>query len=167
MGILKDDEKAIQEVKGRLNDIGEKLLPTDFNDAKEYVEWLNTKTDMRLNPDIAKSFPIFKKGVYYIDFGKNIGSEQEKDRPAVILWGTKLSEVVVVAPISDEPKYVGSTFWFHVPLSTGDTVLVEQIRTVSKTRIRAPFWNKGKVRALLDDELKKINEALEHYKFDV
>jgi hypothetical protein len=36
------------------------------DDAKEYVEWVNTKTDMRLNPDIAKPFPIFKKGVYYI-----------------------------------------------------------------------------------------------------
>lgn len=82
---------------------------------------------MRHNLSNEKNFPLFIIGVYYVNFGRNIGAELEKDRPCILLCGSKESETVVVIPISDQEKYIGSTFWYHVPLSTGDTALVEQI----------------------------------------
>lgn len=164
MGILSDNKNKLQYVENKLNDIKSKLETTEEDEAKEYVEWLDVKTDMRVSGEIP-NFPIFKKGIYYINFGKNIGSEQEKDRPAVVLWGTKNSDVIVVAPISDERKYDGSTFWFHVHLSSGDTLLLEQIRTVSKRRVRRPVYVSGKIRELLEDEQKKANSAINKLKF--
>lgn len=162
---LKDVQESRNKVQLNLDEVYSKLLPTDADEAVEYSTWIHNKTDMRLNPNCSKKFPIIKKGVYYVNFGRNVGSEQEKDRPAVVLWSQLKATVAMVIPISDE--YHGSTFWFHVHLSSGDTALVEQMRVVSKARIRTPVYKKGRIRELLRDELKQINDAIDKLKFGI
>ena len=162
---LKEDSESKSKVIDYLDSIKILLDEEDADIAVQYALWLYTKTNMRLNPQIEKDFPLFSKGVYYGNLGKGVGAEVEKDRPFVLLSGSNISETVIIIPISDDEKYIDSTFWYHVPLSTGDTALVEQIRTISKTRIRRPIREGRKVRALLDGELQKINDAIDRLKF--
>jgi len=165
LAILNDIQNSKNKVQKNLNDVYSKLLPTDNEKAVNYSEWLKDKTEMRVNHSINKPFPIIRKGVYYVNFGRNIGSEQEKDRPAVIIWTQYKAPIALVVPISDE--YKNSSFWFHVHLSSVDTALVEQMRVISKARIRVPIRTKGQIRMLLPEELIQINEAIDKLKFDI
>lgn len=162
--LLKDDVNSLKYVKSELEKIYNLLYNVESEEAKKYTEWLKIKTEMKLNPNIEKDYPLFSKGVYYINLGKGIGAELEKDRPCILLSGSKESETVIVIPISDEDKYKDSTFWYHIHLSSGDTALLEQIRTVSKTRIRRPIRKGNKVRSILPEECKKINLAIDKLK---
>lgn len=163
MRTLTNNRAIKKAVKKNLNEVYKNLLNVETDSALEYSEWLNEKTKMRFHQDNDISFPVVKQGVYYIDFGINVGSEQNKDRPAVIVWSQKKSANIIAIPISEEHK--GSTFWFHVHLSTGDTALVEQIRVLSKRRIRTPVRVGGKIRELQTKELKNINQAIDRLKF--
>ena len=122
---------------------------------------------MRYNLSNEKDYALFSTGIYYMNLGKNVGAEIEKDKPCILLSGSKDSETVIIIPISDDEKYEGSTFWYQVPLNTGDTALVEQIRTVSKTRIRRPVRENGRIRSILPSECTKINDALDKLKIKI
>lgn len=166
--LVKDDQHAMDIIHETFCEIFKILESVEWEDAIDYVNWMKSEIDMRYNLNSEKNFPLFSKGIYYVNLGKNIGAEIEKDRPCILLSGSKESETVIVIPISDEDKYIGSTFWYHIPLSSGDTALVEQIRTVSKTRIRRPIrLDGGKVRAILPDECKKVNNAIDKLKIFV
>jgi mRNA-degrading endonuclease toxin of MazEF toxin-antitoxin module len=167
MGLLKDDTVRLKQANQIVNETLELLKMQDSENVIEFLEWIKNKAKMRYNLENEKKFPLFSKGIYYADLGKNIGAELEKDRPFILLSGSKESETVIIIPISDDDKYKGSTFWYHIPLSSGDTALVEQIRTISKTRIRRPIRKGKNVRAILPEECKKINEAIEKLKIFV
>ena len=79
-----------------------------------------------------------KYDVYYCDFGKNLGSEQSGLRPCIILQndkGNKYSPTTIVAPITSATKKKLPT---HCELQlefVHGTVLLEQLRTVDKSRL--------------------------------
>lgn len=91
---------------------------------------------------------MIKRGeVYYVDLGENTGCEVNKVRPCLIIQndiGNRYSPTTIVAPISHRsagqnplPTQVPlkpGMFLFRNNLVEG-TVLLEQIRTVDKTRI--------------------------------
>lgn len=81
--------------------------------------------------------------MYYVDFGKGIGSEQEGYRPVVIIQnnvGNRHSPTVIVAAISSKvdikPKlpthyFVNAEDGLELP----SVILMEQLRTVDKQRL--------------------------------
>jgi mRNA interferase MazF len=84
---------------------------------------------------------IFKGDVYYADLNPVIGSEQGGVRPVVILQndiGNKYSPTTIVAPMTTKSKtYVP----MHVTLKESflakkSTLLLEQIRTIDKQRLK-------------------------------
>ncbi len=103
-----------------------------------------------------------KRGeIYYADLGVTVGSEQRGIRPVLIIQnnvGNKYSPTTVVAPINSKigKKSHQPT---HVPivcdgLFACSTVLLEQIRTIDKSRIR---WRVG----MVDTEtMRKVEMAL-------
>lgn len=106
-----------------------------------------------------KIIRIFNNGLYYVHFGDNIGSEQSLDRPALVVRTTKESSICTVLPITLER--LGDSIPYHIDLSNGKgTVLVEQIRTISKERVFSILYDNHKYAEISEDDRMRINEQL-------
>ena len=98
-----------------------------------------------VEPKSSEMDKVIRRGdVYYIDFDPVTGSEQGGIRPAVVIQndvGNKFSPVVIVAVMTTQTKN-GKILPTHVYVDKEDgvvkdsTVLLEQIKTVDKTRLR-------------------------------
>ena len=105
-----------------------------------------------------------KRGdVFYADLSPVVGSEQGGFRPVLVVQnniGNRFSPTVIVAAITAQIQK--AKLPTHVEIIASDyglerdsVVLLEQIRTLDKQRLRDKITH-------LDDELmKKVNEALQ------
>lgn len=103
-----------------------------------------------------------KRGdVFYADLSPVIGSEQGGVRPVLVLQndiGNKFSPTVIVSAITSQiekaklPIHVELTQ--EVGLERNSVILLEQIRTIDKKRLRE------KVTHLDDEVMGKVNDAL-------
>lgn len=112
-----------------------------MQDVIDYVLWFEEKYKYKFRN--CNNHLIVKKGeIYNCNFGRNIGSEQDKLRPAIILQndiGNVHSPTTVVAPITDEMKAKLPT---HIDIkelnpkcAVHGEVLIEQLRCISKSRL--------------------------------
>ncbi len=98
--------------------------------------------------------------LYYAYLEPVIGSEQGGERPVVILQnnrGNRYSPTVIVAPLTT--KLVKRTLPVHVKVTAAglrstSLVLLEQIRTIDKQRLRQYI---GEV---TDEEMREIEQAV-------
>lgn len=106
---------------------------------------------------------MVKRGeLYYADLSPVIGSEQGGVRPVLVVQndvGNKYSPTVIAAAVTS--KIDKAKLPTHIELSAREyglskdsVVLLEQIRTLDKTRLKERI---GQVSA---DQMRKINEAL-------
>lgn len=106
---------------------------------------------------------IIKRGdIYYADLSPVIGSEQGGVRPVLIVQndiGNKYSPTVIAAAITSQinkaklPTHIEISA-LEYGLLKDSVILLEQIRTIDKKRLREKIGR-------LDDELMdKVNEAL-------
>jgi len=105
------------------------LLQTINNsDTVEFSEWIKEKCNIRYNGQLPK-FPIYNNFIYWCNLGINIGSEQNKIRPVLILKTFKASPVCFIIPLTT--KRLDDKLWFHIDLiNLNCTVLVEQLKVV-------------------------------------
>jgi mRNA interferase MazF len=106
---------------------------------------------------------VIKRGdIYYADLSPVIGSEQGGVRPVLIVQndiGNKYSPTVIASAITSQINK--AKLPTHIELNAKDyglpkdsVILLEQIRTIDKKRLREKIGH-------LDDELmEKVNEAL-------
>lgn len=147
----KEIYKNIEETAGLLQTI------KSF-DAVEFSKWINEKAYLRYIGKIPK-FPIYNNFIYWCNFGINIGSEQDKLRPAIIVKTFMKSPICTVLPLTT--KRLDDQFLFHVDLQEIDsTALIEQLKTVSKLRIVQPFRRKGNLVTISQNDWDKINSQL-------
>ena len=98
--------------------------------------------------------------LYYADLEPVIGSEQGGERPVIILQnnkGNRFSPTVIIAPLTT--KIIKKSIPVHAKvnaegLRSTSLVLLEQIRTIDKQRIRQYI---GAVSA---DEMREIEQAI-------
>lgn len=106
---------------------------------------------------------IHKGDIFYCDFGEDniLGSEQRGKRPVLVLQnnvGNRFSPTVIVATITTRLKKNMPT---HVDLHNYPylndrcTVLLEQIRTVDKSRL------KEYITSITPQDIKRINKAIQ------
>lgn len=102
-----------------------------------------------------------KRGeIYYADLSPVIGSEQGGIRPLLILQndiGNRFSPTTIVAAITSVPKK--STLPTHVTidcdfLESESTVLLEQIRTIDKSRLTDYLGQLG------ETDMRRIDRAI-------
>ena len=138
----------------------ENLLSSIHNvDAIQFSEWIREKSNLRYNGNLPK-FPIYNNFIYWCNLGINIGSEQNKLRPVLILRSSKNSPICTILPLTT--KRLQDGFWFHIDLEEIDsTVLVEQLKVVSKIRITDPYRKKGNLVTISLEDWNKINSQLE------
>ncbi|MDP4152195.1 MAG: type II toxin-antitoxin system PemK/MazF family toxin [Bacillota bacterium] len=104
-----------------------------------------------------------KRGdIYYADLSPVVGSEQGGVRPVLIVQndvGNKYSPTVIAAAITSQLNK--SRLPTHIPINSGNVglqkdsvVLLEQIRTIDKKRL------KEKMGHLDENVMNRINEAI-------
>lgn len=106
--------------------------------------------------------PIIYRGeIYYANLSPALGSEQGGCRPVVILQnntGNRYSPTTIIAPLTT--KFSKKLLPTHVELMEGcgapanSLVLLEQIRTIDKTRLS------NKIGAVSSEVMAKIDEAI-------
>lgn len=132
----------------------------NYSDAVEFSKWTKEKANLRYNGKLPK-FPIYNNFIYWCNLGINVGSEQNKLRPVLILKTSKNSPICTILPLTS--KRLQDKFWFHIDLDEIDsTVLVEQLKVVSKLRIVEPYRKKGKIVTISKNDWYKINSQLEN-----
>lgn len=105
-----------------------------------------------------------KRGdVYYADLSPVIGSEQGGIRPVLVLQnnvGNKYSPTIIISAITSQINK--SKLPTHIEINATDfglskdsVVLLEQIRTIDKKRLRE------KIGHLNEDVMHQVNEALQ------
>lgn len=152
----------------------------DKNIKRSLIDnWTNEKkllSDDFIDNHNSYKIKKFKKGeVYYCDLGENIGSEQNKCRPVLVLtkdWLNDKSSTILIAPLSTEvvtkeikkngrvrivAKY-STQYWlkksYHQFLSDDSVVMMEQMKVVSKNRI------KNKIGVLNIETLNQIDKKI-------
>jgi len=106
---------------------------------------------------------MIKRGdIYYADLSPVVGSEQGGVRPILIVQndvGNRYSPTVIAAAITSQldknplPTHIGVSA-DSVGLSKDSVVLLEQIRTIDKQRL------KEKMGHLSDTDMSRVNSAL-------
>lgn len=105
-----------------------------------------------------------KRGdIFYADLSPVVGSEQGGIRPVLIVQndvGNKHSPTVIAAAITS--KQYKTSLPTHISVHSGNSglqkdsiVLLEQVRTLDKTRLREKMGTLG------DGEMSRVNEALQ------
>ena len=142
----------IKEAENLLNSINN-------SDTIQFSEWTKEKSNLRYNGKLP-GFPIYNNFIYWCNLGINIGSEQNKLRPVLILKTSKNSPICTILPLTT--KRLEDNFWFHIDLEEiNSTILVEQLKVVSKIRITNPYRKRGKLVTISQNDWYKINSQLE------
>lgn len=148
-----------EEIRKNIKETENLLQIINNTDTIEFSKWTNEKANLRYNGKMPE-FPIYNNFIYWCNSGINIGSEQNKLRPVLILKTSKNSPTVTIIPLTT--KRLQDGFWFHIDLEKIDcTALVEQLKVVSKLRIVEPFRKKGRLIVISQKDWNKINSQLE------
>ena len=148
------------EIHNYLNKTEHQLNNPKFNNPIEFAEWTYEKAKINFNTTFP-NFPIYNNFIYWCNLGINIGSEQNKIRPTLILRSFKQSPICTILLLTS--KRLQDKFQFHIDLENlNSTVLIEQIRVVSKLRFLNPYRLKGKLVTISQNDWDKINIQLEN-----
>lgn len=117
----------------------------DLYKVKSLMEWFSMKIKLDARAASAGKRTVFRGQVYECHLGDNVGSEETKTRPVLIIQndkGNKHSPNVIVVPITNSPGTPTVTFPLpsSVPHDTGTgvltgNVLLANVVTVSKARL--------------------------------
>ena len=150
-----------EEIINHFNQTLDILTYIDESSAIEYSTWTKDKAKIKFKNDIP-SFPITSNYIYWCNLGINIGSEQNKIRPILVVKTKRNSPICTVLPLTSERMH--DTRWYHIDLENNNsTVLVEQLRNISKLRIISPHRTKGKLTKITQTDWNNINKALTKY----
>ena len=101
--------------------------------------------------------------IFYADLSPVVGSEQGGTRPVLIVQndtGNRHSPTVIAAAITSQlgkarlPTHITVT-WPETGLPKASVILLEQVRTLDKRRLREHMGR------LTDDQMRRVDDALE------
>lgn len=138
-----------------------------FVKSQKLSNWNSKKIHYEFNKCRQRTWKVKRGEIYYVDFGENIGSEQNKARPCVVIQSdaynfTAATFIGVI--ISDSGKIIPD---IHVPIigeyyykdsnksqvQLNGSIDFGQIKTVAKERILFKI-------GILKDELSEIDKKL-------
>ena len=148
-----------EQIHNNLNDTEVILQNINNDDTIEFSKWTKDKATLRYNTPISK-IPIYNNFIYWCNLGLNVGSEQNKLRPVLVVKTSAASPICTILPLTS--KRLNDNFWYHIDLEEIDsTVLVEQLRVVSKLRFANPYRRKGTLVTISPNDWNRINKQLE------
>ena len=149
------------EINQQFNDTKIILEHINSDLALPYAKWTKDKATIKFLKAVP-SFHITSNFIYWCNLGINIGSEQNKIRPVLIVKTKKESSICTILPLTSERS--NDSRWYHIDLEIqNSTVLIEQLRNISKLRIISPFRLKEKLVKITLNDWNKINYAMQKY----
>lgn len=138
------------------------ILKNINNDlALEYATWTKDKAKIKFQKNIP-TFPITNNFIYWCNLGINIGSEQNKIRPAIIIRTQTNSPICTILPLTS--VRLNDKKWYHVDLEQkNSTAMIEQVKNISKLRVLNPQRTNGSINRITQNDLNNINKALGNY----
>lgn len=119
--------------------VGEGPIELVFSDMKRMSGWLAEKLLLQSRVGSAGNRLVYRGQVYWCDFGENVGSEQCRQRPALILQNdrsNRSSPNTIVAPITSKDKSgLRTAARLRERPDVNGFVLLGNVRTVSKARL--------------------------------
>ncbi|AJA47123.1 PemK family protein [Clostridium pasteurianum DSM 525 = ATCC 6013] len=156
---IKKTEDHIRQLLKEYNDANEEkiLISQDIHDLRkraynirelyEYAQWTNDKMGILANVKSSLNIKPRRGEIWTCKLGKNIGSEENKIRPTIIVQnntGNDRGPTTIIVPISNRPKKIAT----HIEIRKNDyilvpgekniitgTILCEQIKVISKVRL--------------------------------
>ena len=112
-----------EEIINHFNQTLDILTYIDESSAIEYSTWTKDKAKIKFKNDIP-SFPITSNYIYWCNLGINIGSEQNKIRPILVVKTKRNSPICTLLPLTSERMH--DTRWYHIDLENNIlTVLID------------------------------------------
>lgn len=149
------------------------------SEITEHLAWTNDKIELHVNsqqPSVQGS-SCYRGEIFWAVLGKNIGSEENKRRPVLVLQNNRTNihgSTTLVAPITKLSMRKIQPYEVKISLHTQDPkdatkliplvsgiVLLQQIRVISKARLEK------KICDLNDQKLLSINLGAEDIMFRV
>ncbi len=175
MSLSEETRKAIKEELDELQLLLEAIEVIEGNDVNEeamkYAQWMKQKLKLlhgEITPDgffkkrEYPDFPLIHSGIYWAYLGVNIGSEENKHRPVLLLRSNRKMDQCTVIPLSSQR--LNDEIWYHVDLSEYDnTALVEHMRVISKKRLDKPLRSKGKIATVKYEDMEKVYEQIQQH----
>ena len=133
-------------------------MKVDYNEIQEYMNWMKKKLDLKFNTSV-KEFPVMYNCIYWAYMGCNVGSEEGKHRPILIIRTYKNSPVCAVLPLTTQR--LNDEYWYHVDLEyLNSTVLCEQMRIIDIARIEKPYRIKGRIATISRKDWEGIDKEI-------
>lgn len=137
------------------------LKDINGNAALEYALWIEKKAKIKFEKTIPQ-FPITNNFIYWCNLGVNIGSEQNKIRPAIVIRTQTNSTMCTILSLISER--LNDKKWYHIDLECqNSTVMIEQLRNISKLRLLNPQRKNGRMNRITPNDVQKINKAQVNY----
>lgn len=153
-------QKVFKDLETILDALKNKEGNDDSVEALDYTEWILKKAQLRyVDKNKTHLFPLLYKRIYWAYMGLNVGREEDKHRPVVIVKVEKKSPICYVVPLTSQR--LGDGYWYHIDLDKYDnTALVEHFRTISKDRIDKPMYKGGKIAEISSENMKEIHKEI-------
>ncbi|MDQ7009259.1 MAG: type II toxin-antitoxin system PemK/MazF family toxin [Candidatus Gracilibacteria bacterium] len=138
--------------RNKLNKIGNLIdkIKTDINLSiiSDFLEWFYETLNLNFNQK-EPNLNLNKGEIFFIDLGKNIGSELNKIRPCIIYSGRKYnkSNTVIIIPLKSYKGKINNNFNIFIKSTKYNNLTVDSmvdlsgIKQVSKKRIRLKKGN--------------------------
>lgn len=142
-----------------------KKIDSSTNHAKEeditFINWCYQKLVLNKGPE-PKVKKYKQNGIYWVNFGFNVGSEIRKIRPAILWRSTKDQKIWTIIPVST--KCMGDKYYFHYDIKeTNSTAKIESMMNLSEKRILEPYFIKDKKVFLENNQYEEIKDIIKKY----
>ena len=130
-------------------------------ESLSYLKWCYDK--FLLNIAEFNYLKLKPNGIYWINFGTNIGSELRKLRPAILWRSSADKKMWTVIPLST--KCLSDKYYFHCDIKClpFGTAKIESLTNFSYKRIREPYFYNKKIAYLTKNDHKNISNAIKKY----
>lgn len=130
----------------------------DYEKASKQLEWNCKKFELIFNTT-PPNFKIYYNCIYWVYLGYNVGSEQNKLRPAIVTRYNKNTNLCTIIPITSKRR--GDKYPYHIDLECMPCVaLVEQMRVVDIRRISNPERSKGRTLSITSNDWNAIQAQI-------
>ncbi|QQK74642.1 type II toxin-antitoxin system PemK/MazF family toxin [Salicibibacter cibarius] len=150
------NEETKKQLDRLLDQMYSILHMVDNDEAVSYIEWMLQKAQLRYQQQYKKHlFPILYRHIYWAHWGINVGNEQDKHRPVLVIRSEKKSPICAVVPLTTQR--LEDRLWYHIDLKgLNNTALVEHFRVISKDRIDGQLRKAGDFAKAVDEDMQQI-----------
>lgn len=137
-----------------------------FENVYQFLKWKWEKLLMNLLPYHQKT-KIYENGIYWVAMGVNVGSELNKNRPALI-WKKRVSGdcesnySYIIIPITSKQK--NKRYYMNVPININERpcfLRIEDMRRVNIKRISRPLTDaEGNILFIDNQKRQEIIQAI-------